>query len=303
MTMRALIFVHGIRSDCSVFAKLKRSLKEDSELVNWRQFDCDYDWGYGVGAGASRLHDVLDDAESWTPGGELFIVAHSMGGLVARATLMERPRSAVKRLIMIATPNFGAISTAELLLQFQPLADAVGALNGVYPRQRAFYDLTHVEELFANHERANTQLGTEYATVPAMYYHIGRKVFGAGALSKDQRMYTGLVLTAEILRDAFPSRPALSRPHDGIVMEKKVALLQRDGWTEKWDAITAPSAVPRTYVHVVSTRARQLNHSTILGDETLIQIFKELLLCDSIHNWIVKPGRKGVNVETRIDRA
>ncbi len=166
-----IVFVHGIRSNCGeAFSMLAASIKADERFRGWELMWCNYDWGYGVRLGASRLHDVLDFANSRAGEDGVYIVAHSMGGLVARAALLERSYPSVRRLIMLATPNFGAISTAQLSLFFQPVADVVFSLNGIYPKKRAYYDLTHTRELFQSERMARRKIENEYATVPAGYY-------------------------------------------------------------------------------------------------------------------------------------
>jgi pimeloyl-ACP methyl ester carboxylesterase len=71
----------------------------------------DYDWRKGIDALgselASRLH--ADTAR------EIMLVAHSMGGLVARAALQHRGTERVRRLIMLGTPNAGSFAPLQAL--------------------------------------------------------------------------------------------------------------------------------------------------------------------------------------------
>lgn len=284
MSTPVIVFVHGIRSNCGeAFSMLAASIKADERFRGWELMWCNYDWGYGVRLGASRLHDVLDFANSRAGEDGVYIVAHSMGGLVARAALLERSYPSVRRLIMLATPNFGAISTAQLSLFFQPVADVVFSLNGIYPKKRAYYDLTHTRELFQSERMARRKIENEYATVPAGYYHADRKGFDVGFRSKDNREFTGVLIAAELISKAFPSRMPLSRPHDGIVSMESASLIPATvRWSEKQDAIF--NARP-TYANIVHTRAEDVNHNTILRDDQFIELVMQLIYCESLKTW------------------
>jgi pimeloyl-ACP methyl ester carboxylesterase len=297
MSVPAIVFVHGIRSECgTAFPELRRSIESDRDFDGWELLRCEYDWGYGVRAGARRMHEVLDFAVARAGEEPVYIVAHSMGGLVARAALLEGSYPTVRRLVMVATPNFGAISTAQLYLFWQPIVDAAYAFHGIYPKKQAYHDLTHVYELFRAERDADLVLVNEYATVPAEYFHAERKVFSAEALSGENRQFFEIAVVAQLVSGAFPTRTALARPHDGIVAERSVSLIPSDPearWSEKSDAINSPNARDKTYAHVVHKKAGTVNHNTILRSPVFIGLIKELILCDSLREWeqSSKPGR------------
>ncbi len=100
-------------------------------------FDADfhaYDWRKSV-AEAGRLLAARIAAEGRTP---VHLVAHSMGGLVARALLPHREAASLGRVIQLGTPNRGAFA-------------AMQALRGTYPlvRRLARLDLAHGPEELA----------------------------------------------------------------------------------------------------------------------------------------------------------
>ena len=105
-------------------------------------YDADYfpyDWRRDL----MHLGRTLADRVAADPADEVFLVAHSMGGLVSRAALAQGGAK-VKRLIMLGTPNSGS---------FVP----VQALRGVYSvvRKVAALDLVHsadelAEEVFSS---------------------------------------------------------------------------------------------------------------------------------------------------------
>jgi pimeloyl-ACP methyl ester carboxylesterase len=86
-----------------------------------------YDWRQSVLDAGKKLavavEEALNSAEASTPQQPVQIVAHSLGGLVARAMLTERPdvwqrmcRHKDSRLVMLGTPNAGAFAIVRLLL-------------------------------------------------------------------------------------------------------------------------------------------------------------------------------------------
>ena len=97
-------------------------------------FDADfapYDWRRSLRSLGRELADEIAKGER-----PVHLVAHSMGGLVARASLAHQPP--IRRIVMLGTPNFGS---------FAPLQ----AVRGVYSvvRRIAQLDLYHSPEQLA----------------------------------------------------------------------------------------------------------------------------------------------------------
>jgi pimeloyl-ACP methyl ester carboxylesterase len=93
-----------------------------------------YDWRFGI----DRIGAALA-ARIRTGGAAVSLVAHSMGGLVARVAAKRLPRPLLKRLVLLGTPNQGA---------FAPVL----ALRGTYPfvRRLSRLDLQHSPEELAS---------------------------------------------------------------------------------------------------------------------------------------------------------
>ena len=103
-----------------------------------------YDWRFGIDKIGSAL------ASKIVAGGQpVSLVAHSMGGLVARIAAKQLPKRLLKRLVMLGTPNRGA---------FAPVL----ALRGTYPfvRRLSRLDLEHSPEDLA---------GGVFSTFPGLY--------------------------------------------------------------------------------------------------------------------------------------
>jgi pimeloyl-ACP methyl ester carboxylesterase len=92
-----------------------------------------YDWRLGLDElGAGLAERILREARPVT------LIGHSMGGLVARMAVARLPKRAVRKLVMVGTPNFGAFAPVQ-------------ALRGTYPfvRKVAMFDAKHSAEYLA----------------------------------------------------------------------------------------------------------------------------------------------------------
>lgn len=131
-------------------------LKLELERAGYDVTLYDYDWRRGVdelGATfAARLHARTQET--------VHLVAHSLGGLVARAALRALRTDKVARLVMLGTPHFGSFAPVQ-------------ALRGVYPlvRRIAALDLRHSAEELA------TQLFAGFESI----YHLLPAGVHAGA--------------------------------------------------------------------------------------------------------------------------
>jgi pimeloyl-ACP methyl ester carboxylesterase len=88
-----------------------------------------FDWRLGLARLGAELARAIDDP----PGRTTHLVAHSMGGLVARAALKHAPKNLEKgRVVTLGTPNFGSYSPVQA---FRGVHSVVGKI--------AFIDTSH----------------------------------------------------------------------------------------------------------------------------------------------------------------
>ena len=104
-----------------------------------------YDWRLGIDVLGAALAAAVAAAHQ-----PVILIAHSMGGLVARVAAQRLPRRAVKRLVLLGAPNRGALAP-------------VLALRGTYPfvRKLSRLDLMHSPEDLA---------AEVFSTFPGLYH-------------------------------------------------------------------------------------------------------------------------------------
>ncbi|HJV92695.1 MAG TPA: CHAT domain-containing protein, partial [Azonexus sp.] len=100
-----------------IYGDLADYLGETHDVVR-----CPYDWRQPVGLCADALHERIASALHDNPGQPIRLLAHSMGGLVARCLMQKYPEdwqavvASGGRLVMLGTPNNGAHLMVHTLL-------------------------------------------------------------------------------------------------------------------------------------------------------------------------------------------
>lgn len=102
------------------YLKLKLRLKIAGYDADFYPFD----WRFGLDVLGTQLAQRLTQE----PAREVYLVAHSMGGLVARAAL-ARDGKKVRKLIMLGTPNYGSFAVPQALRATYPVVRKVAALD------------------------------------------------------------------------------------------------------------------------------------------------------------------------------
>lgn len=113
-----IVFIHGFRGDPTSFGRMPSLLKTDADLAfdysNFTDFNADVPIQQLAGSFGHHVKGVIEDHRSQGVS-QVDVVAHSMGGLVARAWIagMSSPLKIpyggeIRKLVLIATPNYGA---------------------------------------------------------------------------------------------------------------------------------------------------------------------------------------------------
>jgi len=95
------------------------------KVNNPKLFIFPYDWRFTNAISAQKLANYVSCVEQFYPGTKVNIVAHSMGGLVARRYILDNPANHVNSLIAVATPWLGAPLFVDCLAQ----GDCVNSSN------------------------------------------------------------------------------------------------------------------------------------------------------------------------------
>ena len=102
MKGRGVVLIHGILRS----SKCMSSMAETLEQAGFQTFRFDYpSTQVSIPEAAEYLHQTIESLEGIE---ELYIVAHSMGGLVTRAYFAEHHDPRFRRVVMVGTPNHGA---------------------------------------------------------------------------------------------------------------------------------------------------------------------------------------------------
>jgi len=111
------------------YARLKLQL----DIAGFDAMFFPYDWRRGIDELGAALASTI------AAGGKpVMLIAHSMGGLIARVATKRLPKRSVRKLILLGTPNRGSYAPVQ-------------ALRGTYPfvRKLARLDLRHTPEQLA----------------------------------------------------------------------------------------------------------------------------------------------------------
>jgi pimeloyl-ACP methyl ester carboxylesterase len=144
------------------YARLRLKLEIDGYDVDFHS----YDWRLGLDElGAKLAARIAADGRPVT------LVAHSMGGLVARCALRVLPNRLVRKLIMLGVPNEGSFAPVQ-------------ALRGSYPfvRNMSTLDRKHSPEFLAENV---------FGTFPGLYHMLPTAQRAAGIDLTNPRSWPG----------------------------------------------------------------------------------------------------------------
>src|SRR5690606_10985225 len=100
------------------YLKLKLRLRRAGYNADFHAFD----WRKSIPELGAELKALLDKERD-----DVFLVAHSMGGLVARSAIAQGGKC--RRLVMLGTPNFGSFAPFMAIRGTYPVVRKVGWLD------------------------------------------------------------------------------------------------------------------------------------------------------------------------------
>ena len=283
------MFVHGIFSDPeSAFGTMETSFRGDAELADWLLTGFAYDFHEPMEQSGRALYDLLEPLKDMN----VYLVCHSMGGLVGRLAVLAGAGTYIRRLFLIGTPNHGAFRTSQLGLLGQATFAVAGKLWGLFPKT-GIRDLTRVPEIMREPIRNGSMNArdTEYITVPGTFFHTERVWWDLPSRGKMQQMFWAMDKKMFLIDAAL--QMTIRPPHDGIV-EHASNQLQFDlpgSITEKQSALiwkSQPEA--RRYLHLYLDVCDELTHVEIQHHPLIIALVKSLLLAQSLDQWWNEPS-------------
>lgn len=204
-------------------------------------FDADFhafDWRQSVDTlGAELMRRIEADSA-----GSVALVAHSMGGLVARAAVALDGNRKIGKLVMLGTPNFGSFAPVQ-------------AFRGTYSSVRAIaaLDLKHSPESLAR--RVFTTFPGLTQMLPAPEKFTAVNLYDAQAWPAD-----GPEPSAELLQAVAGVRAKLAAPDDrffliaGVNQETTVGMTAANGTFEYTVSKAGDGTVPLDFCLLPPTR-------------------------------------------------
>ncbi|MGY3347206.1 pimeloyl-ACP methyl ester carboxylesterase [Bradyrhizobium sp. USDA 4459] len=291
--IKAVLFVHGILSDHTTYANCQAKLVVGRP--NWRFYYVDYDFNEPIADNGRHLAKAL--REHFNDADHVVVVAHSMGGVVARYACLSQKLPFVRTLFLLGTPNQGAFRTATLTILAQMSGGVIGQLWGVRPKKVGVFDLTRVDRILRPllDNSAHTD-HIDYVTIPGRYFYRGRGFFEHDSSNIWRVIFGGLDVGLELVRAFLPLLSInMQRAHDGIVEEVSNQLMpekvpqpdsERRLRSEKRKSLRRPPPAPATYAHVVADAADDLMHVQLTGSEFVISIINEIIEEPSLDIWM-----------------
>ncbi|MEJ8544229.1 lipase/acyltransferase domain-containing protein [Brevibacillus borstelensis] len=99
-----------VKHEAEQYASMVKRLESEGYEKNSTMFAMPYDWRYSNKDNAKYLKEKIDEALNTTGARQVQLVAHSMGGLLTRETLLSNVsyQPKVKRIIYMGTPFLGS---------------------------------------------------------------------------------------------------------------------------------------------------------------------------------------------------
>ena len=199
-------------------------------------------------------------------------------------------------LVMLATPNFGALQDAQVGQLMQPFMRAGRTFIGWRPRKPGIRDLMAVptifEEVFKSGKYSTT---VDYVTIPGTFFHKLRSDWNLPDDGNIGRLFAALNLGAAVgvaLAPLFSI--AMPKPHDGIVTERSNAFVPIEAGydAEKNGSINSRSSTTPTYSHIRPRVSNELHHCNITHRQEIIELVESLARSPSLGNWLrsLPPG-------------
>jgi len=217
-------------------------------------FTFPYDWRYGVTGknpdgktNSDLLKEKIDQLAQNSPNGKVHVIAHSLGGLVAKKYIVDNPDSKIGKMIFVGVPNLGSPDAIQTLLSGNDFK-----IPGLNPEEmrKISYNMPAAYDLLAGknyYDHVGSYLGllTQSTDMSRMDYrtlnHEDSQLYLRSRLNKNGLVASGALRTAEF--DFYDVRPRVTAAYN-IVGCKSKTLLYASGNTPG----LPPSSQPRPII-------------------------------------------------------
>lgn len=241
------------------YLKLKLSL----EVAGFRPTFYPFDWRLDLDELAAAFMRFVENAAA----SPVHIVAHSMGGLVARAALAHDRERRIARVIQLGSPNDGSFAPVQ-------------ALRAAYPtvRKIAALDHSHSPDVLA--QRVFRTLPGLYQMLPTTSADARVDLFNADhwpddALKPDPE----LLARARRMRESLPAPDERCRVIVGTHQETIVAVTRRENEFEYEIRCAGDGTVPTQRAHWRGAPTWYVaeNHGALTQNEAVLGALADLL--------------------------
>jgi pimeloyl-ACP methyl ester carboxylesterase len=290
----ALIFVHGIFSSHLTFQPLLEGLMAKPALAKWRPYFFDYNFRQPIPASGKELADLISKSFP-AKKTDITIIGHSMGGLVARAALLQAGDMAVvKRLVMLGTPNHGTLHSARLGALAYLLREESALLSIVFPRiMPGVNQLTQIGKTMRPLLRQGVERtrNVEYVSIPGLRYN--EESGWLELPEKTSRGLRALTMGMAFIRSLPGMHMELSLPHDGIVEESCVRLSSTPDRFSERPNVGLGVIGPAPYLHITHPDYESVDHVTVQQTRRTIELLADLLQTPDLKTWRAKLAGTG----------
>jgi pimeloyl-ACP methyl ester carboxylesterase len=238
------------------YLKLKFSL----EIAGFHPVFHPFDWRGDLFDLGRELMSAIETSGARS----VMLVAHSMGGLVARAALALDDSRRISKVVQLGAPNGGSYAPVQ-------------ALRAVYPtvRKIAALDQSHTAEELAR---------TVFLTLPGLYQllpNLDQDFFDLRTWPKDE-----LAPNAKLLQQARQSREQLAHADErcfviaGVQQETIVSAELRDSQLEYTIRRAGDGTVPLASAHWDRARSWYVaeNHGALTNNNTVLAALDDILM-------------------------
>lgn len=200
----AIVFIHGILSSHERFKKCQSGLAQRNP--DWRFFYVDYDYHAPILENGANFAETL--RKHFRDKDDVVVIAHSMGGLVARLACLRLKMPFIRSMFLLATPNHGAFRTSSLSVLAQLLRILTGEVWGIRSKKRGIFELTEIRKIMTPYvgdpQYVKNTEAIDYISVPGRYFHSERSVFEHGTRDPWKDIFEAIDVGFDLIRALVP---------------------------------------------------------------------------------------------------